>query len=257
MKLCYKLADTEKNVSTILEFTKSGVSDFWSMPFFHFYPDIDKTKYKLMSDEKKIVFLQKYFGELKSKNELLLVDKINAYNTYWQRHENEIISKLQNIFQIDLSKLFNDLVCYTSFCPICPRYLAEHSFNNFYLESEKGALGTSMHEIIHFVWFYVWNDFFGDSYAEYEAPNLKWILSEMVVEPIMRYDDLGAINPYFTSKSCVYPYFYTLKIDDEPILDKLYKMLTSMPIKMFMEQSYELCIKHEQSIRKHIQSNEN
>ncbi len=257
MKLNYKLAKIENDVSAIIEFTKSSTSDFWSSPVFHFYPDIDRNKYNLLCIEERTVFLKKYFDELKSKNESLLINKISKYNEYWQNYQNEIVFKLQKIFKIDLSNKFNDLICYTSFCPICPRYLTEHSFNNFYLESERGALGTAMHEIIHFVWFYVWNGFFRDSYEEYETPSLKWILSEMVVEPIMRCDGLGKINPYFISKSCVYPYFYTLKIEGIPILEKLYKMLISLPIKSFMKESYAFCIEHEQKIRSHIQTNEN
>ena len=53
----------------------------------------------------------------------------------------------------------------------------------FYLNSEKGAIGMSIHEIIHFVWFDVWHSLFGDSFEEYERPNLKWILSEMWSSP--------------------------------------------------------------------------
>jgi hypothetical protein len=41
----------------------------------------------------------------------------------------------------------------------------EHSFDIFYLNSEEGAIGEAIHEMIHFVWFYVWNKTFGDSYA--------------------------------------------------------------------------------------------
>ena len=46
------------------------------------------------------------------------------------------------------------------------------------MNSEKGAIGSAIHEIIHFVWFYVWNQTFADSYEEYETLSLKWILSD-------------------------------------------------------------------------------
>ncbi len=58
-------------------------------------------------------------------------------------------------------------------------------------------LGVTLHEIIHFVWFHVWNQEFRDSYEEYERPSLKWILSEMVVESIMTDPRPSELNPYF------------------------------------------------------------
>ena len=45
-----------------------------------------------------------------------------------------------------------------SFNPISPRYLDEQAFDVFWLNSERGALGMALHEIIHFVWFRVWQD---------------------------------------------------------------------------------------------------
>lgn len=41
--------------------------------------------------------------------------------------------------------------------PIGPRFLEERCFDVFYLNSERGAIGVGIHEMVHFVWFYVWN----------------------------------------------------------------------------------------------------
>lgn len=38
--------------------------------------------------------------------------------------------------------------------PISPRFLSDGSFEVFYLNSGKGAIGTAIHEIIHFFWCY-------------------------------------------------------------------------------------------------------
>lgn len=84
--------------------------------------------------------------------------------------------------------------------PIEPRFLKEHCYDTFYLNSAKGAIGDGIHEIIHFIWFYVWNQLFGDNYDEYERPSLKWILSEMVVESVMRDERLSSINPVFPER---------------------------------------------------------
>lgn len=115
--------------------------------------------------------------------------------------------------------MFNDLRGEICLKPICPRFLKEHYFHIFHLNNERGALGMSLHEIIHYLWFYVWNQEFQDSYDEYERPSLKWILSEMVVENIMRDERLSSINPYFPG--CVYDYFQNMKVDNRMILDVL------------------------------------
>ena len=256
MKLRFEFGGAKYSAAGIFEFTKTSMTDFWREPFFHFYPDVDRKKYHAMSDPDRLDFLHTYFEAFYAAHRSEIENKLSEYNAHWQIYEPQIIAALQDIFGVELDDVFNDLVCYTTFNPICPRYLDKNSFDNFYLESKAGALGTAMHEIIHFVWFYVWQERFGDDTAEYETPHLKWILSEMVVEPIMRDDRLGPINPYYTHQSCVYPYFYTMQIEGKPILDVLYEMLSSMPMPKFMEKSYQLCVEHETEIRRHIEGAE-
>mgnify|MGYP000884140578 CR=1 FL=1 len=257
MELKFEFGGVEYSAASILEFTKEERTDFWREPFFYFYPDVDKELYNKMSDDERYKFLHDYFTTFSAENQSLIADKVSGYNSCWQRYEPQIKEALQDAFEVNLSDKFNDLVCYTTFNPISPRYLDKNSFDNFYLESEKGALGTAMHEIIHFVWFYVWQKHFKDDPAEYETPHIKWILSEMVVEPVMRDERLGDINPYYTHRNCVYSYFYTMHIDGKPILDKLYEMFSTMSIHEFMEKSYQYCVEHEEEIRKHIADNEN
>ena len=84
--------------------------------------------------------------------------------------------------------------------PISPHFLKEQSFNVFYMNSEKGALGLSLHEVIHYFWFYVLNHHFDDSYGEYETPSLKWILSEMVVETIMSDERIKFFESIFSKR---------------------------------------------------------
>ena len=135
---------------------------------------------------------------------------------------------------------------------LCPIYLRLH------LNSAKGAIGGGIHEIIHFIWFYVWNQLFGDNYDEYERPSLKWILSEMVVESVMRDERLSSINPYFPRENggCVYPYFFDMMVDGKPILDTLDAMYRSQNIEDFMRNSYAYCQEHEAEIREHILKSE-
>ena len=143
--------------------------------------------------------------------------------------------------------------------PVSPRYLKEHSFDVFYLNSERGALGNALHEIVHFVWFAVWNDLFQDSYEEYENPSLKWILSELVVEAVMSDERLKIVNPYYPRErgGCIYSYFFTMVINGVPITDTIREMYRTMEISKFMEESYAYCQKYEAEIREHILRSEN
>lgn len=257
MKLKFEFGGVKYSAASILEFTKSSLTDFWREPFFHFYPDVDRESYNALSDNDRLAYLHTFFSSFYATHQSEIDQKIAAYNAHWTICEPQIIAALQDTFGIDLAGVFDDLVCYTTFNPISPRYLDKNSFDNFYLESEAGALGTAIHEIIHFVWFYVWQKHFEDDPADYETPHLKWILSEMVVEPIMRDERLATINPYYTHKSCVYPYFYTMQIAGKPVLDTLYEMLSSLPISEFIEKSYQFCIEHEAQIRGRIEESEN
>jgi hypothetical protein len=126
--------------------------------------------------------------------------KTALHTQYWAVCKGQIT----DAFNIDCTNLFNDLRCNVSI-KICPRFLKEQYFDVFYLNSERGAIGASIHELVHFVWFYVWNQLFRDNYDEYERPSLKWILSEMVVESVMKDSRLSTINPYFPGErdSCL------------------------------------------------------
>ena len=49
-------------------------------------------------------------------------------------------------FDTDTRILFKDLTGYVGMNPICPRFLQKHYFDIFYKNSERGALGMSLHE---------------------------------------------------------------------------------------------------------------
>ncbi len=142
--------------------------------------------------------------------------------------------------------------------PVEPRFLKERCYDTFYLNSERGAIGRGIHEIIHFVWFYVWNRLFKDSYDEYERPSLKWILSEMIVESVMKDERLRSINPYFPREQggCIYPCFFDMTVDGRLILDTMDAMYRSQRITEFMRNSYAYCQEHESEIREHIRKSE-
>lgn len=185
-------------------------------------------------------------------------EKLDAYNTHWENHRAQINDALSDAFALDAHVLFNDLKGYITLNPVCPRFLREHCIDVFHLNSHRGCIGLTIHEMIHFLWFHVWNSIHHDSYDEYERPSLKWILSEMVVESIMRDERLSSINPYFPRENggCVYRYFQDMVIENRPILETLDEIYRAHSMPEFMKCGYDYCLKNEAAIRAHIEKAE-
>ena len=259
MNITYKNPGCLHSIDSISLFLTGDESSFWSEPIFHFYPQADKRVLSGLNHADKQAYLQGVFRDIYENLREEIDRKVDCYNTHFQIHKDRIEDALSDAFGIDAGSLFNDLTGHVTLNPICPRFLKERCFDVFYMNSERGALGLSLHEVIHYFWFHVWNGHFGDSYDEYESPSLKWILSEMVVETIMSDERLRSINPYFPRENggCVYPYFQSMSVNGEPILDTLDVLYHKNSITGFMGKAYAYCLEHENEIRHHIEVSEN
>lgn len=242
----------------IMAFQMEEESSFWSEPLYHFYPQLDKAYAASLPFSERKAYIERILRDVYMELEDSIQEKVTLYTRHWTDCKGQITAALSEAFGVDCVSLFNDLRCNVSMNPIEPRFLKERYFDIFYLNSERGAIGECLHEIVHFVWFYVWNRLFADSYDEYERPSLKWILSEMVVESVMRDERLSSINPYFPREQggCVYPYFFDMKAGGALILDTLDEMYRAQTIEEFMKNSYAYCQKHETEIRDHIKRSE-
>lgn len=259
MHITYKNPGFEHSITSILLFLTDEQTRFWSDPILHFYPQIDKRELSGRDVFSKKKYLDEVFGEIYKDTEVELERKAICYQEHFVNHKSQIENALSDAFQLNARLLYNDLTGNITLNPICPRFLKERCFDVFYKNSERGALGLSLHEVIHYFWFHVWNHHFGDRYDEYESPGLKWILSEMVVETIMRDERLSSLNPYFPRENggCIYPYFQNMIVNGSAILDTIDMLYRQNSITDFMEASYAYCLKHENEIRKHIEMAEN
>lgn len=258
MNLTFVNPGMDYMIQSIMAFQSDEETSFWTEPLYHFYPQLDKEHAQKLTLPERRKYIKFVMQETYADLEETMNQKLTAYISHWEKYRTQIVSALSEAFELDCDTRFHEMRCYISMNPVSPRFLQEEYFEVFYLNSERGALGTAIHEIIHIVWFYVWNQIFGDSYEEYERPSMKWILSEMVVEPIMRDERLSSINPYFPRENggCVYPYFYDMLVDGKPILETLDEMYRSQNIRKFMKNSYQYCLEHEAEIRKHIEESE-
>ena len=245
-------------IERIMAFQTEEESAFWSEPLYHFYPQLDKAYAMSLPFPERKTYLERALRCIYDELEDTINEKVSLYSHRWDECKEQITAALSDAFGIDCESLFNDIRCNVSLNPIEPRFLKERCYDTFYLNSERGAIGGGIHEIVHFVWFYVWNRLFEDRYDEYERPSLKWILSEMVVESVMRDERLSSINPYFPRENggCIYPYFFDMVVDGKLILDTLDAMYRSQNIEDFMRNSFAYCRTHETQIRAHIQKSE-
>ena len=259
MRVTYKNPGLQHSIDSILLFQTKDSTSFWSDTLFYFFPQIDKEALAKKDTPGQREYLSGILAEIYHGIKPELDGKILKYNEHFLNYEGQINDALSDAFDTDTRIIFNDLTGYICLNPVCPRFLRERYFDVFYKNSERGALGLSLHEVIHYIWFHVWNGLFHDSYDEYETPSLKWILSEMVVESIMADERLSSINPYFPRENggCVYPYFQSMIIDGKPILDTLAELYRQKNIKHYMQASYDYCRKHEMAIRQHISEAEN
>jgi hypothetical protein len=259
MEITFVNPGVDYMIQNIMELQTGEVTAFWREPLYDFYPQLDKNYAKSLPLSERNAYIERILRSVYVELENTINEKVNLYSQYWKTCKGQINDALSDAFEVDCSSLFNDLRGNVCMNFVEPRFLREHSFDIFYLNSEKGAIGESIHEMIHFVWFYVWNHMFGDSYDEYETPSLKWILSEMVVESIMKDSRLSSINPYFPREQggCIYPYFFDMLVDGSLILDTLDEMYQKQSIVEFMRNSYTYCQQHEAEIRSHIQKSEN
>ena len=233
-------------------------SDFWSEPLYHFYPQLDRVYAMSLPFAERKGYLTEMLRAIYPDLKPDIDRKVIQYSEYWEKCRPQITAALSDAFSCDCGLLFGDIHGYVSMGPIEPRFLREHTFDLFYLNSEKGAIGETIHELIHFVWFHVWNELFQDAWEEYESPSLKWILSEMAVEPVMSDERLSSINPYYPREQggCIYPYFFTMETTEGNVMDWMHRMYRQQSIKDFMRISYEYCLRHEQEIRRHIAESE-
>ena len=236
-------------------FQTEDQTPYWSDALLYFYPQVEKQELAKRNLTERRAYVHDMLCDQYHRDIKPEIDrKVEAYNLHFMNHKAQIEDALSEAFELDARSIFNDLVGNITMNPVGPRFLKERCFDIFYKNSERGAIGVSIHEVIHYFWFYVWNRHFGDQYDEYETPSLKWILSEMIVESIMHDKRLSAINPYYPRENggCIYPHFQNMVIDGKPILETMDRFYRENGIHDFMELSYRYCLGFEKDIRSHI-----
>ncbi len=248
MNIKFCNAGAQYSIDSVMMFQQDDISSWWSNVLFECYADMDKVKFQALDQEGKVQYIQQYLLQLYGQECTNIDNKLVQYQHHWQSHSAIINEAFSEIFGVDTTVIFNDIVVNVTLNPISPRFLSERVFDVFYLNSHYGALGISLHELVHYIWFDVWHREFGDDHSKYEHPHLEWVLSEAVVYCILADSRLDDINPYKANER-VYEYFYTMQVGNRGILDTLMHMYSgASSIVEFMHISYDFFLQNQAEI---------
>ena len=176
-------------------------------------------------------------------SEVEIIDKIDVFSRYWKDIECDVFRILYDIFEC--KKIYkNDIIAEFSINSVCPRYLDKWSFDINYRKSIEEMVITCIHEIIHFVWFEKWAELFENtSKEEYNAPNATWLLSEIVIDAIIKETEL---KKYCSEKQPAYKHFYDIQIDDVNVMAYFRNLFNSCDIHKFMSEGYRYVVENKQ-----------
>ena len=176
---------------------------------------------------------------------------IKMFEGAWAPIAKKLDAAYSSAFDNDCTNILNDMVAEVGLNPICPRNISDHSFHVYHYFETTYAMSTALHEITHFAWFYFWQKHFKDNPGEYDYPNIKWLMSEIVVETIIRNSKINDLVEQ--PKWIAYSYFYDMNINGELIFETMKKLyLNRKDIYDFMEKSFDWIKANETELRAKI-----
>lgn len=146
------------------------------------------------------------------------------YQRAWDPINDPYLKVLSDHFETGYPRDRKVITAYVSIVPIYPRYVDEWAFN-VSSRNAQSVIPTSMHEILHFLYFKKWMEVFPKTKRrELDAPYLVWKLSE-ILDPIIL-DDNSEIQSLLKHKHGHYPEFQKVKIGKKTLIrhfEDLYK----------------------------------
>lgn len=251
MRLIWKHKDFKDDIDFILFHQQDNTPEWWRKQLFNAYPDLDYEYSKSLPELERFEYIIEQMKIQAEKRKDVVNNSINVFQKEWNQIADKVNKVYSSAFDNNCDDILNDMVAYVGLNPICPRDIETHSFNIYHYFDPKLAVSMAAHEITHFVWFYFWNKHFKDNTSEYDFPNLKWLLSEIVVETINHNTDIASLGKQ--PKYIAYSYFYDMKIGDELIFDTMKRLYTERKdIYDFMEKSFDWIKQNETELRQKI-----
>lgn len=179
-------------------------------------------------------------------SEAEITDKMHKLTSGWKDIESDIFRILYDLFGCE--KMYkNDIIAELSINLVCPRYLDKWSFDINYRKSIEEMILTCVHEIIHFVWFEKWSKLFKNlNKDEYNAPSETWLLSEIVIDAIIKETEL---KKYCSEDKPAYKHFYDIQIDGVNVMEHFRGLFNSGDINKFMVEGYRYVMENKKLLR--------
>jgi len=222
----------EKELEVIYSFVLERKNNKWILEYFNI--DYNVFYSKNLEDRKE--FLKKFVYK-KYKEEKKQFDfKIYKINEKLNENLDLILNEFANIFNIcyDGEEIYKVEM---GISPMCPRYLDEKSFDINVLSNINYNFQIILHEMVHFYWFKKLKSLYPNiERREFERPRLSWLLSEIVVDPILKNTGLSK----FIVNNPAYEIFYESEINGQNLIEKfndIYK--NSNNIEGFIKESME------------------
>ena len=251
MQLTWKQKAIEDDLEFILFLQQDNKPDWWSKRLFEAFPTLNYEYTRKLPESERLKYIRKEMKKLAVLHSDDIQNSIKMFQTNWTPVEKKLNQAYSSTFGVDCTKILNDMVGFVGLDPVCPRNVQEHTFDVFYRFDPEYAVSTALHEITHFVWFCIWHEHFKDNPDEYDSPNLKWVLSEIVVETIIRNSEIG--NLIKQPKYIAYSYFYDMTINGNLLFDTMKKLyFERKDIYDFMEKAYNFIQQNEPELRKKI-----
>ncbi len=169
MNIRFCNAGAQYSIDSVMMFQTDDTSSWWRDVLFECYTDLDKEKFTTLDGAGQQDYIASYLERLYNEQCANINNKLVQYQQHWDKHSAVVNETFSEIFGVDTTAIFNDIVVNVTLNPISPRFLTEKVFDVYYLNSHSGALGMCLHELVHYIWFDIWHGHFGDDYSQYEA----------------------------------------------------------------------------------------
>ena len=251
MKLTWQQKDFKSDIEFIYFHQQDDTPIWWKSELYRAHPSLDFDYAQSLTQDERFKYLCDKLKQIRSEKQSEIEKSIQMFQDAWSPIEKNLNDAYSSAFDMDCSDILNNMVGLVGLNPICPRDLSDNSFSVYYYFDPNYAVSTALHEITHFVWFNAWQKHFHDDEKEYDFPHIKWLLSELVVETIIRNSEIAKLTP--PPEYIAYKYFYSMDIDGKPIFDTLRKMyINRKSFPDFMETVYDWIRKNEPELRAKI-----
>ena len=113
MKVTYTNPGFRHSIESILQFETDGTRPYWSDTLFDFYPMLSRDAVAGRNKEEQVRYLTDTLAEVYREISPELDIKVNQYNEHFMKYESQINDALSDAFDLDTSRVFNDLNGYT------------------------------------------------------------------------------------------------------------------------------------------------